>query len=363
MSVKASDQADYKLMVNQMKNVATTNAVSEVDCLRAISTFLRNGFKQDQESEDRFAHMLGQWTENFFVTYAALNSTIHEIISDALLFKFNESRSVQILNCTGFHLYQGLNVLTEGHSNTAEPRYAAFLKKLKSNVGFTRHTFTFTFPINQEGTGLDAKSEDISKSCTLVNVAQQAEGSLLRFYDALEKNGDHPVLVFDEQKIRGEAAKKGITKPVDFELNGTLPLLLQRDKDISLTEHFETKGVPRCFWDVTFIFSMSREKFQKLGPRLDTLGLMEVVDDGSGLLVITASAYLCYISFMLRMTTYLTCAQPITAELLAPQFKELAHVTYTAPKKDVKSMLEKQELATSRVAPIAEEEEEKSVVE
>jgi hypothetical protein len=268
---------------------------------------------------------------------------------------------VQILNCTGFHMYQGLNVLTEGHTHENEPRYTAFLKKLKSNTGFTRHTFTFTFPINQEGTGLDAKSEGISKSCTLVNLAQQAEGSLLRFYEGLEKNGDHPVLVFDEQRVRGEAAKRGISKPVDFVLNGTLPLLLQRDKELSLSEHFETAGVPRCFWDVTFIFSMSREKFQKLGPRLDTLGLMEVVDDGNGMLVITASAFLCYISFMLRMTTYLTCAQPILAELQVPKFKEIPTVVYTAPKKDVKTMLEKQEKATARVVP--EEQEDEEIVE
>jgi hypothetical protein len=341
MSKTDAEKTKMVEMMNQMKNVATTNNVGEVDCLRRISSFLRTGFKDDNGSEDKFAHMLAEWTQNYFVTNAALNPRIFEIISDALLFKFNSSDNVRILNCTGLHLYQGLTILNEGHDKSGENRFAGFLRKLKSN-NFTKHSYVFTFPVNDKGTGLDAKAEGISKSCTLSAITQQAEGSLLQFYANLKKNGDHPVLLFEEELKKGELAQKGISKPVDFVLDGNLPLLLQRDSDVTTGDHFETHAVPSCFWDVSFVVGMSREKFQALGPRLDTMGILEIVDDGAGELTLTLSSFLCYLSFMLRMTTYLVCAQPILDVLKEPELKSLVHVQYDAPKKDVAGMLEKQ---------------------
>lgn len=334
-------------VMNQMRNVATTNNVGGADPLRRLSTFLRTAFKDENDTEDRFAHMFGEWTQNYFVTYAALNSKIHEVISDALMFKFNTSQ-MRILNCTSLLLYQGLNVLNQGN-DTKNERYLSFMRKLKSNT-YTRHSYVFTFPINDKGTGLDPKAAKISESCTLVKTAQQAEGNLLAFYANLKKNGDHPVLLFQKELEKGEMAQAGITKPVHFVLDGTLPLLLQRPEEITTAEHFEVDGVPSCFWDVVFIISMTRAKFQELGPALDTMGLLDIVDDGQGELVITCSAFLCYLSFMLRMTTYITCAQPILEELKEPKFHSLPHCEYVTTKKDVRGLLKRQEeaLATLR---------------
>jgi hypothetical protein len=337
MAGNGSESKSYQTALNAMKNVATANGVAEPDPLRCLSTYVRSVFKDEVPGEDKFAMMLAQWIQNWAVTYAALNSTTHQIISDAMLFKFNEAKSIRILNCTALHLYQGLRILNDDQKE--EVRFMKFLRKWKSNEGFVRHTYTFTFPINSAGNALDAKAEKISETCTLSNVSQHAEGQLLRFYENIAKSGDHPVLLFDEQKKRGLSAKNGICKPTDFVLDGSLPLLLQREKDINKATHFETKAMPSCLWDLTFIFSMSREKFQALGPRLDTLGFIDIVDDGSGDLTITASALLCYISFMLRMTTYVGCAMPITEPLLTQDLQGLGTCVYEAPKKDVETMM------------------------